>query len=136
MEQAEMEEIYKTEIKITNSSLVYKEMSDITNWDKEVFVTFCLDTRNKVISREIVSIGTLNSSVVHPRDVFRTAIARNSKAVIIAHNHPAGHCEPSEEDIDLTVKLAEAGRIIGIKLLDHIICTRNGYYSFADKGKI
>lgn len=136
MEQAELEEVYISDVCIKDSSAVYFEMRDIKGWEKEVFVAFCLDTKNKVISREIISVGTLNSSVVHPREVFRTAIARNANAVIIAHNHPSGQCEPSSEDIWLTNNLKKAGEIVAIKLLDHIICTNQGYFSFADEGKI
>jgi DNA repair protein RadC len=133
MQQTELEEKYLREIEITNSKIVYREMRDIKNWDKEVFVAFYLDTQNKIISREILSIGTLNYSVIHPREVFRTAIIRNANSVIIAHNHPSGNLEPSDEDIKITKQLKEAGQIIGIKLLDHVIVTVKGYYSFNDK---
>ena len=129
----ELEERYLREIEITASKTVYRELRDIKNWEKEVFVAFYLDTRNKIISREIVSIGILNASIIHPREVFRTAIIRNANSVIIAHNHPSGSLEPSDEDVEITQQLKEAGKIIGIKLLDHLIVTKDGYYSFSDK---
>ena len=133
MQQTELEERYLREIEITASKTVYRELRDIKNWEKEVFVAFYLDTRNKIISREIVSIGILNASIIHPREVFRTAIIRNANSVIIAHNHPSGSLEPSDEDVEITQQLKEAGKIIGIKLLDHLIVTKDGYYSFSDK---
>ena len=105
-------------------------MRDIKDWDKEVFVAFYLNTKNAVISREVISIGTLNSSIIHPREIFRTAVVRNACAVVISHNHPSGSLEPSEEDKKATRKLKEAGDILGITLLDHVIVTRTGYFSF------
>lgn len=133
MQQTDLEERYLREIEINNSKSAYHEMRDIKNWEKEVFVAFYLDTRNRIISREILSIGTLNCAVVHPREAFRTAIIRNAHSVIIAHNHPSGSLKPSDEDTKITQQLRDAGEIIGIKLLDHVIVTKDGYYSFADK---
>lgn len=132
MEQSELEEKYADETLIKNSSAVFREMRDIKNWEKEVLVAFYLDSKNKIISREIVSIGTLNSTVTHPREIFRTAISRNANAIIIAHNHPSGSVEPSIEDIKVTEKLKNAGDIIGIKLLDHVIVFQDRYYSFTE----
>ena len=136
MEQRELEERYLREVSVKNSETAYHEMRDIKNWDKEVFVAFYLDTRNKIISREIVSIGTLNASVVHPREIFRTAIIRNACSIILAHNHPSGNVKPSNEDIEVTRKLKEAGVIIGIQLLDHLIVSREDYYSFEDENEL
>lgn len=132
MNQKDLEEKYVKEIVVRESSTVYQEMRDIKSWEKEVFVVFCLNTKNKIISREIVSIGTLNSSVIHPREVFRTAISRNANSVIVAHNHPSGSIEPSKEDKEITERLREAGDIMGIKVLDHVIVAKEGYYSFSD----
>lgn len=136
MEQRELEERYLREVSVKNSETAYHEMRDIKNWDKEVIVAFYLDTRNKIISREIVSIGTLNASVVHPREIFRTAIIRNACSIILAHNHPSGNVKPSNEDIEVTRKLKEAGVIIGIQLLDHLIVSREDYYSFEDENEL
>jgi DNA repair protein RadC len=134
LKQYELEEAYQGETKIECSDTVYREMRDIKDWDKEVFVAFYLDTRNTVISREIISIGINNSSLIHARELFRTAISRNANAVIISHNHPSGSLEPSDEDKEVTRKLKEAGDIIGITLLDHVIVTRDGYFSFNAHG--
>lgn len=136
MEQRELEESYPVKVVMEKSETVYQEMRDIKCWEKEVFVAFYLDTRRQVISREILSIGTVDSAVIHPREVFRTAIMRNASAVIIAHNHPSGGLEPSDEDMQVTRQLKEAGRIIGIQLLDHVIVTREGHYSFDNKGML
>ena len=136
MEQRELEERYLREVSVENSKAVYHEMRDIKNWDKEVIVAFYLDTRNKIISREIVSIGTLNTIVVHPREIFRTAIIRNACSIILAHNHPSGIVKPSNEDIEVTRKLKEAGVILGIELLDHLIVSREDYYSFEDENEL
>lgn len=103
---------------------------------KEHFVVFFLDTHQKIIGREKVSIGTLNSSLVHPRECFRTAILKNSAAVIFVHNHPSGSLEPSLEDITVTKRLVEAGKLLGIEVLDHVIVTKNSYKSLKEAGLI
>ena len=95
-------------------------------------MAFYLDSQNKVISREIVSIGTLNASLIHPRELFRTAIIRNANSIIISHNHPSGSLEPSKEDIKITDQLRKAGDILNIQLLDHVIVTKEGHYSLKD----
>lgn len=95
---------------------------------KEHFVILCLDTRNNLIVDE-VSVGTLNASLVHPREVFKKAILNNSSHVVIAHNHPSGDPLPSEDDIITTKRLVESGKILGISVVDHIIVTSVKYYS-------
>lgn len=100
---------------------------------RERFIVFWLNSANKVIGFEIVSEGTLNSSVVHPREVFRGAIVATCANIIVAHNHPSGNNEPSNEDILLTRKLVEAGKIIDISVYDHIIFAENTYTSFVEK---
>lgn len=99
---------------------------------KEQFLAVTLNGGHNIIQIHVVSIGTTNSTVVHPRDVFYEAIKENATAVIVCHNHPSGDVEPSEEDIDCTRKLLEASQIIGIPILDHIIIACNGYYSFME----
>lgn len=131
-----LETKYNETIKLTDATAVYKEMSDIKDANKEIFVVFCLNTKNKIISREIVTIGILDASLVHPREVFRKAILTNSKSIILAHNHPSGDPEPSNEDIKITKTLVEAGNILDIKVLDHVIIVRNGYTSLMMKGHI
>lgn len=109
------------------------EFEAIFRHKKEFFVCFYLDSRNKVIAREIISIGTLNSSLVHPREVFKSAIVRSANSIILAHNHPSGSLEPSDEDLKVTKILKECGELLGINLLDHVIVTEKGYKSIIDE---
>jgi len=99
---------------------------------KEHFVILYLNTRNDLIVNN-VSIGTLNASLVHPREVFKGAIRSHAAQVIIAHNHPSGNTEPSEDDLTLTKRLVKAGKILGIEVVDHVIITNRGYFSFKEK---
>jgi DNA repair protein RadC len=99
---------------------------------KEHFVVFHLDTQNKIVNKEVVSVGTLNAALIHPREVFRSAIASNCASVIVAHNHPSGSLEPSEEDVQVTSRLKKAGELIGIQVVDHVIVTRDGYKSMVE----
>jgi DNA repair protein RadC len=101
---------------------------------KERFVIFFLSSSNSVNGFEIITEGTLNSSLVHPREVFRGAIVATCAAIILAHNHPSGNQEPSAEDVAITKQIIEAGKIIGIPVHDHIIFTDNNYTSFAERG--
>jgi DNA repair protein RadC len=101
---------------------------------RERFVVFWLNSANKVIGFEIISEGILNSSLTHPREVFRGAIVSTSAAIILAHNHPSGNPEPSQEDISITKQIVESGKIIGIPVHDHIIFAGNTYTSLAEKG--
>jgi DNA repair protein RadC len=96
---------------------------------KEHFLVLCLDTRNGLINRKLVSMGSLDTSIVHPREVFKEAVSSCAASVIFAHNHPSGDPEPSREDIELTKRLVEAGEIIGIEVLDHIIVCDKDYVS-------
>lgn len=99
---------------------------------KEHFIILCFDTRNNLIT-DNVSVGTLNASLVHPREVFKKAILNNSSHVIIAHNHPSGDPTPSEDDILTTKRLVESGKILGISVVDHIIVSRNDFASLREK---
>jgi DNA repair protein RadC len=101
---------------------------------RERFVVFWLSTANKVMGFEVITEGTLNSSLAHPREVFRGAIVTTSAAVILAHNHPSGNPEPSSEDIQLSKQIVEAGKIVGIPVHDHIIFTDDTYTSLAERG--
>ena len=100
---------------------------------KEHFVILVLDSCDNLISINNVSIGTLNSSLVHPREVFKPAISHSAAQIIVAHNHPAGDLKPSDEDIEITKDLVAAGKIIGIEVLDHIIVTKSGFFSFREE---
>ena len=112
---------------------VWKELKDIQGLKKEHFVVFYLDTRNQEIKREIVSVGSLNANLVHPREVFEPAVRNLAAQIILAHNHPSGDPEPSEDDLEITKRLVEAGKILGIEVIDHIIVTKGGFLSFKEK---
>jgi len=103
---------------------------------KEHFKLILLNPRNKIIGISTISIGTLNASLVHPREVFKDAIVHSASSVVLAHNHPSGDPEPSEDDLKITKKLVESGKILGIEVLDHIIIARNGFKSFKEGGLI
>lgn len=111
---------------------VWKELKDVRNNKKEHFVVFFLDIRNQEIKREIISVGTLNANLVHPREVFEPAIVHGAAQIIIAHNHPSGNPEPSQEDIEITRRLVDAGKLLGIEVLDHIVVSNTGYASFRE----
>lgn len=100
---------------------VFDRCQDFKGLAKEVFKVFLLDSNNAVIASEIVSIGTLNLSVVHPREIFKLAILCSANSLVAVHNHPSGNTEPSEEDIKVTDQLRKVGELLGIKVLDHII---------------
>jgi DNA repair protein RadC len=100
---------------------------------KEHFIVVCLNSANKIIRYEIVSVGNLNSSVVHPREIFKAAIENNSASIILLHNHPSGNPEPSNEDISITKKVVESGKIMDIPVFDHIIIAGSGFTSFVEK---
>lgn len=101
--------------------------------ERERFAAIYLTTRNHPIAVEVVSIGSLNASVVHPREVFRPAVAYGAAALILGHNHPSGDPTPSEEDLAITRRLVDAGRLLGIDVLDHLIVTPNGCVSFRER---
>ena len=100
---------------------------------KEKFIVVCLNTANQIIKYETISVGNLNSSIVHPREVFKVAIDNNSANIIVLHNHPSGNPEPSREDINVTKKLVEAGKYLDINLFDHIIVSGNTFTSLVQK---
>ena len=125
--------IEKSKVNVVNPITIFNELKDVRQKSKEYFVSIILNTQNEIIETDIVSIGTLNTSIIHPREVFRRAIQLNGNAIIIAHNHPSGSLEPSIEDLNVTKRLSEAGKLLGITILDHLILTQNAYMSFAEK---
>lgn len=105
--------------------------------DREQLIVVSLDTKNQPTSINVASIGSLNSSIVHPREVFKVAILSNANSIIIAHNHPSGDPTPSKEDISITQRLKEAGKLIGIDLIDHIIIgEEKRFISLKEKGLV
>lgn len=121
---------------LLSPSDVHREMKNYRNHKQEHFVVFFLDSRSGEIESQVVSVGTLNASIVHPREVFEPAINCSAAQIIIAHNHPSGDSEPSEDDIAITKRLNEAGKILGIEIIDHVIVSRNEWASFKEKGLI
>lgn len=101
--------------------------------NKEKFIVVCLNSANKIIKHETISVGNLNSSIVHPREVFKVAIDNSSASIILIHNHPSGNPEPSNEDIRITKKIVETGKIMEIPVFDHLIIAGETYTSFAEK---
>ena len=99
---------------------------------KEHFAILLLDSRDNLIKISDISVGTLNANLVHPREIFKEALEHNAASVILVHNHPSGDPEPSEDDLDITKRIIEAGKIMGIDILDHIIITKNKVFSFKD----
>ena len=117
-------------------SVVKAIRASIKDKAKEHFKLILLNPRNKIIGISTISIGTLNASLVHPREVFKDAIMHTAASVVLAHNHPSGDPEPSEDDITITKRLIEAGKILGVEVIDHIIVGKNGFFSFKEKGLI
>jgi len=103
---------------------------------QEVLKVLLLNTRNRVLKIKTISIGTLNSSVMHPREVYRVALSHNAASIILTHNHPSGSPEPSLDDIQSTEHIAEAGKVIGIPLLDHVIIGNGNYISLKEKSSL
>lgn len=106
-----------------------EQLADIRDKRQEYFVCLTLDGANRLIAKRTITIGTLNASLVHPREVFADAIADRAASVIVAHNHPSGTLEPSEADVEVTRRLQEAGKLLGIHLTDHILVTAKSYAS-------
>ena len=128
---------------LTTPASVAMFFDDMKNLAQESFQIVTVNTKNKAIQRHMVTLGTLNQSLVHPRDVFRLAIMDNAAAVILVHNHPSGDPSPSSEDIKVTRKLVEAGEIMGIKILDHVIIgatheilEKNNFLSLREAGLV
>ena len=120
---------------ITSAKNVYDYASPkLQNSDREQFLVLLLDSKNRVIKSETVSIGILNASIVHPREVFKSAIKESANAIIMVHNHPSGDPAPSKEDKAITDNFQEAGNLLNIEVLDHVIIGRDTFYSFAKRG--
>lgn len=114
---------------IRNARDTYDYLHDMHNLPKEHLRGLYLNSHNRIIHDEVISIGTINTNIVHPREVFRPAIEYSAAAIVLAHNHPSGISTPSSEDLEITKQLIEAGRILGINILDHVIVTKNTYVS-------
>lgn len=118
---------------IVNPKDVWLLMKDEVQKKKEYFIVFYLNTRNQIIQKEIISIGSLSSSIAHPREVFEPAVRHHAGQIILSHNHPSGDSTPSQEDIATTKRLVQAGEILGIEVLDHVIVTKETFVSMREK---
>lgn len=128
--------LIKDDIVINNCDDVYKVTENLKFKNQEHFVTLTLNGAGILIKKRVVFIGTLNQSLVHPREIYADAIADRAASIVFVHNHPSGSLVPSEEDIFVTNRLLNAGKLLGITVVDHIIIGRDGYYSFYSKGLI
>ncbi|WP_282597708.1 DNA repair protein RadC [Bacillus sp. REN3] len=111
-------------------------MNDMRFLTQEHFVCLYLNTKNQILHKQTIFIGSLNASIVHPREVYKEAVRRSAASLICVHNHPSGDPSPSREDIEVTKRLAESGKIVGIELLDHLIIGENKYVSLKEKGYV
>ena len=126
-------EMYDTTLPFINDSKdALHHLSDIKEHKKEFFIVLYLNARNQLVHKEIISIGTLNASLVHPREVFEPALRVSAAQVILAHNHPSGETEPSDADLHITKRLIDAGKLLGINVIDHIIITKNNFRSLKE----
>ena len=116
------------------SSDIFRAFGQLAEMPVESFLVVHLDSKNRMVGMTTCSIGSMTSSLVHPRDVFRPAIANMTAGLIFIHNHPSGDPAPSDEDLQITKRLCEVGKVIGIRCLDHIIIGSGRYFSFADSG--
>ena len=126
--------LIKNNQRITSAQEVYNELKSFSTKSQEHFLSITLDGASHIINTRTVFIGTLNQSIVHPREVFADAIADRAAGIIIAHNHPSGTLEASRADIQITQRLKEVSKLVGIELLDHVILSKHGFYSFSDEG--
>ncbi len=132
----------KNKPQVTDASVIAKIMQDILTTEDEIdqqkehFWSIGLNVRNRIEYIELVSLGTLSNALIHPRETFRLAVMKGVASIIICHNHPSGETEPSEDDLTMTARLKQAGDILGIKLLDHVIITESSYLSLQEKGVI
>ncbi|MDD2850444.1 MAG: DNA repair protein RadC [Desulfuromonadaceae bacterium] len=127
-------EVRESHLMYTSPKAVYETCREMAALDREHFVVLHLDVKNRIIARETVSIGSLSQTIVHPREVFKAAVHNGSHSIICVHNHPSGDPSPSTDDNAITCRLRDAGELIGIKVLDHIIIGDNKYFSMVEAG--
>lgn len=119
---------------ISNAKDAAAQLTDIRDLKKEHFVVLYLNAKNQLVHKEIISMGTLNANLVHPREVFEPALKHSAAQVIASHNHPSGDPKPSEDDIEITKRLTEAGKMMGVEVMDHVIVSKNSHFSFKEEG--
>jgi DNA repair protein RadC len=108
----------------------------IEDWSREHFLAVLLDARNRIVGIETVSVGSLSASIVHPREVFKPAILASAAGILLAHNHPSGDPEPSPEDLAITRRLVDAGALLGIEVVDHLVVTMKNFVSLKERGSL
>jgi len=118
---------------ISDAKDAVAQLSDMRDLKKEHFVVLYLNAKNQLVHKETISMGTLNANLVHPREVFEPALKHSAAQIIAAHNHPSGDPKPSEDDIELTKRLTEAGKMMGVELMDHVIVSKNSHFSFKEE---
>jgi len=134
-------ELSKRALEVDDSNLpiistpkdVVAQLTELRQNKKEHFVVLYLNARNQLVYKETISMGTLNANLVHPREVFEPALKYSAANIMVAHNHPSGDPKPSEDDLEITKRLAEAGKMMGVEVLDHVIVVKNSYFSFKDE---
>ena len=126
--------LFKEGILVKTDRDVFNLVSEVANEKQEYFLTLTLDGANHLIEKRTVFIGTLNQSLVHPREIFADALNDRAAGIILVHNHPSGKNEPSIEDYDVTDRLVNVGKLMGIDIMDHLIVSKSGYYSFQRNG--
>jgi len=128
--------LLKQTVKIESAEDVVPLLAEVAGKTQEHFICITLNGANEVIEKRVVTIGLLDKSLVHPRDVFADVITDRAAAVIFAHNHPSGDLQPSDHDLETQRQLEEAAKIVGIRVLDHVIVSKKGYFSFQEAGLI
>lgn len=126
--------LVRDDVKIKSIDNVLASVNELKDKKQEYFLTLTLDGASRLIQKRIVFIGTLNKSMVHPREVFADAIAERAAGIVFVHNHPSGNVEPSEEDFAITERLVEVAKTVGIDVMDHIIVGKEGHFSFQSEG--
>lgn len=122
--------------RISSPGDAYTVLKRYANARTERFLVVLLNGAHDVVSTRIITVGLLNRTIVHPREVFRPAIVENAASVLLSHNHPSNRLDPSQEDLDITKRLQDAGEILGIPVLDHLIIGRTGFYSMVEHGQM
>ena len=127
-------EVNDTNLPVINTAKdAAAQLTDMRDLKKEHFVVLYLNAKNQLVHKETISMGTLNANLVHPREVFEPALKYSAAQIIAAHNHPSGDPKPSEDDLELTKRLVEAGKMMGIEIMDHVIVSKNSHFSFKEE---
>ena len=127
-------EVNDTNLPVINTAKdAVAQLTDMRDLKKEHFVVLYLNAKNQLVHKETISMGTLNANLVHPREIFEPALKHSAAQIIAAHNHPSGDPKPSEDDMELTKRLTEAGKMMGIEIMDHVIVSKNSHFSFKEE---